>query len=152
MKEFSTVCLITRKSLYVCSFSPLHLLILSTYSLALRIPFKMITTVDEPFWLLMVSVVLSRNLKIRWRMLLTRVYAILDELEAGYGSVFLAWILNWFFVLGCMVGVFVYGDPIAQSKSVVASKFWAHHKQADYLLSQVCHLLRHWKIIKKNRF
>lgn len=75
-------------------------------------------------------------------MLLTKVYVILVEPETGYGSVFLAWVLNWFFVLGCMVGIFVYGDPIAQSKSVVASKFWAHHKQADYLLLQVCHLLR----------
>lgn len=44
-------------------------------------------------------------------------------------------------MLGCMIGVFLYGDPVVQSKSARAAKFWAHHKQADDYIAQVCHLL-----------
>lgn len=60
-----------------------------------------------------------------------------DETEIWYGSYLLSWLLNWFLIIGCIIGVFLYGDPIVQSKSTVASKFWAHHKQADYYLSKV---------------
>lgn len=59
-RVFSTVCSITRKSLCVCSCSLSHSWIPSTYSLASRIPFKMITIrVDELFWILLVSFVLK---------------------------------------------------------------------------------------------
>lgn len=61
----------------------------------------------------------------------------LVESETWYGNYLLSWFLNWFLIVGCIIGILVYGDTIVHSKSVIASKFWAHHKQADHYLSQV---------------
>ena len=52
-------------------------------------------------------------------------------------SVFL-WIFNLIILMGCLIKIFVYGDPVMPAKSKASVTYWRHRKQADFNLSKVC--------------
>lgn len=47
------------------------------------------------------------------------------------------WLFNLFILALGLIKVFVYGDPILDSKSKASTVFWQHRKQADFDLSKV---------------
>ncbi|XP_049791381.1 sterol regulatory element-binding protein 1 isoform X1 [Schistocerca nitens] len=46
-------------------------------------------------------------------------------------SLFL-WFFNFIILVGCLIKIFVYGDPVMPSKSAASTVFWRHRKQADF--------------------
>lgn len=61
--------------------------------------------------------------------------------EGGFwqytGSSVVLWLFNLFILALGLVKVFVYGDPILDSKSKASTHFWRHNKQAEFDLSKV---------------
>lgn len=61
--------------------------------------------------------------------------------EGGFwqytGSSIVLWLFNLFILALGLVKVFVYGDPILDSKSKASTHFWRHNKQAEFDLSKV---------------
>jgi sterol regulatory element-binding transcription factor 1 len=59
-----------------------------------------------------------------------------DE-DAGYMSwqnvstMFLLWMFNFAFFIGCLIKMLVYGDPIIKHQSNESVKYWKHKKQSD---------------------
>uniref|UniRef100_A0A1B6EGK4 BHLH domain-containing protein n=1 Tax=Clastoptera arizonana TaxID=38151 RepID=A0A1B6EGK4_9HEMI len=45
-------------------------------------------------------------------------------------------LLNLFILIGCLIKLFVYGDPVLESKSKASVSFWRHRKQADFEISK----------------
>ncbi|PSN41839.1 hypothetical protein C0J52_16229 [Blattella germanica] len=66
-----------------------------------------------------------------------------DSMEAGIwhwaGSSMFLWIFNIIILLGCLIKMFVYGDPVMPAKSKASVTFWRHRKQADFDLSKGDH-------------
>lgn len=46
-------------------------------------------------------------------------------------------LLNLFILIGCLIKIFVYGDPVLASKSKASVMFWRHRKQADFEITKV---------------
>jgi hypothetical protein len=44
---------------------------------------------------------------------------------------------NFVILLGCLIKLFVYGDPVLPAKSKESVAFWRHRRQADFDLSKV---------------
>lgn len=57
--------------------------------------------------------------------------------DAGYKSLtnistmFLLWMFNFIFFIGCLIKMLVYGDPILRNQSNESVKYWKHKKQSD---------------------
>lgn len=57
--------------------------------------------------------------------------------DAGYMSVqnissmFLLWMFNFTLLIGCLIKMLVYGDPILKNQSNESVKYWKHKKQSD---------------------
>lgn len=70
--------------------------------------------------------------------------------EGGFwqytGSSIVLWLFNLFILALGLVKVFVYGDPILDSKSKASTHFWRHNKQAEFDLSKVSSSYMFWKL------
>ena len=53
------------------------------------------------------------------------------------GSSLFLWMVNFIILLGCLIKLFVYGDPVLPAKSKESVTFWRHRRQADFDLSKV---------------
>jgi len=53
------------------------------------------------------------------------------------GSSVYLWMFNFVILLGCLIKLFVYGDPVLPAKSKESVAFWRHRRQADFDLSKV---------------
>lgn len=47
------------------------------------------------------------------------------------------WTLNVMVLLGCLVKLLVYGDPVLKSESKANQEYWKHKKKADAEFSKV---------------
>lgn len=47
------------------------------------------------------------------------------------------WTLNVIVLLGCLVKLLVYGDPVLKSESKANQQYWKHKKKADTEFSKV---------------
>lgn len=67
--------------------------------------------------------------------------------DAGYMSVrnvstmFMLWMFNLLFVIGCLIKMLVYGDPILKSQTNESVKYWKHKKQSDLDFERVRRLI-----------
>nr|CAD7410649.1 unnamed protein product [Timema poppensis] len=52
------------------------------------------------------------------------------------GSSLFLWMFNIIVLAGCLIKMFVYGDPLMLAKSKASVVFWRHRKQADFDLSK----------------
>ncbi|XP_071445598.1 sterol regulatory element-binding protein 1 [Hetaerina americana] len=64
-----------------------------------------------------------------------------DDLASGdvwqwYNSSLFIFLFNCIIFMGCLVKIFMYGDPILPCKSKASVMFWRHRKQADFNLVQ----------------
>lgn len=41
------------------------------------------------------------------------------------------WLVNVAFLVGCLVKMLVYGDPILKNQTNESNKYWKHKKQSD---------------------
>lgn len=70
-----------------------------------------------------------------------------DE-DAGYMSLqnistmFMLWMFNLLFVIGCMIKMLVYGDPILKHQSAESVKYWKHKKQSDLDFERVSKVIK----------
>ncbi|XP_022247982.1 sterol regulatory element-binding protein 2-like isoform X2 [Limulus polyphemus] len=51
-------------------------------------------------------------------------------------SSFTVWIINFTIILGLMIKLFIYGEPLLKIKSPHSMMFWKHRKQADFDLAK----------------
>ena len=54
------------------------------------------------------------------------------------GLLALKWIVHLVVVLGILIRIFVYGEPVTKPQTDAAVLFWRHRNQADIDLSRVC--------------
>lgn len=57
-----------------------------------------------------------------------------DDIAASIqtiSSMFLIWAFNIIFILGCLIKMLVYGDPVLKHQSNESIKYWKHKKQSD---------------------
>lgn len=52
-------------------------------------------------------------------------------------SMFLIWAFNIIFILGCLIKMLVYGDPVLKYQSNECIKYWKHKKQSDLEFERV---------------
>jgi hypothetical protein len=79
-----------------------------------------------------------------WPTLCTPIYTVvLIVSDSGVwqwvGSSLFLWMFNFMILLGFLVKLFVYGDPVLPAKSKESVTFWRHRRQADFDLSKVHH-------------
>ena len=77
-----------------------------------------------------------------WNVSCVAIYTVLfTGSESGIwqwvGSSLYLWIFNFIILLGCLIKLFVYGDPVLPAKSKESVAFWRHRRQADFDLSKV---------------
>ncbi|KAG5680838.1 hypothetical protein PVAND_010320 [Polypedilum vanderplanki] len=49
----------------------------------------------------------------------------------NFSSTFFVWMINIMFLIGCLVKMLVYGDPVLKHQSNESIKYWKHKKQSD---------------------
>jgi len=63
-----------------------------------------------------------------------------DDIAASIqtiSSMFLIWAFNIIFILGCLIKMLVYGDPVLKHQSNESIKYWKHKKQSDLEFERV---------------
>lgn len=66
-----------------------------------------------------------------------------DDIAASIqniSSMFLIWAFNIIFILGCLIKMLVYGDPVLKHQSNESIKYWKHKKQSDLEFERVSFL------------
>ncbi|CAG2065122.1 unnamed protein product, partial [Timema podura] len=68
------------------------------------------------------------------------------------GSSLFLWMFNIIVLAGCLIKMFVYGDPLMPAKSQASVVFWRHRKQADLDLSKVWADVNIWQWLGSSLF
>jgi sterol regulatory element-binding transcription factor 1 len=55
----------------------------------------------------------------------------------NFSSIFFVWAFNVMFLIGCLIKMLVYGDPVLKHQSNESIKYWKHKKQSDLEFERV---------------